>query len=390
MTVFKTILKILNKLKGMIILYTAILVAITALNQTSGNNMTNFEDSKPSVLIVNKDSEDNIAKGFEDYISKHSEIKDIDTKDEDKINDAIFYRDVNYVIYIPKDFGKNLLDGKNPSLEYKSCGDEYSSYAQMMVEKYIKTVLIYKDYYSGAELISKVNKVVDKDTKVYMKTTLDTSKLSSMTQYFNILNYALLAGCVYCISMILASLNDETVRKRTIISSFNYKKYNRIVLLSNSIVIFAMWILYMILALILFKDLMFSSNGLGYVINSFVFTICSLTIGFLIGNITQNKNAIGGIVNVIALGTSFLCGCFVPFEYMPDYVLKIAHILPTYYYVANNQLIKTMEVFNFESIKPLLINGAVIVISSFIFVAVTNYVSKRKQIIIKNFKNAIL
>ena len=381
MTVFKTILKILNKLKGMIILYTAILVAITALNQTSGNNMTNFEDSKPSVLIVNKDSEDNIAKGFEDYISKHSEIKDIDTKDEDKINDAIFYRDVNYVIYIPKDFGKNLLDGKNPSLEYKSCGDEYSSYAQMMVEKHIKTVLIYKDYYSGAELISKVNKVVDKDTKVYMKTTLDTSKLSSMTQYFNILNYALLAGCVYCISMILASLNDETVRKRTIISSFNYKKYNRIVLLSNSIVIFAMWILYMILALILFKDLMFSSNGLGYVINSFVFTICSLTIGFLIGNITQNKNAIGGIVNVIALGTSFLCGCFVPFEYMPDYVLKIAHILPTYYYVANNQLIKTMEVFNFESIKPLLINGAVIVISSFIFVAVTNYVSKRKQII---------
>jgi len=381
MTVFKTILKILNKLKGMVILYTAILVAITALNQTSGNNMTNFEDSKPSVLIVNKDSEDNIAKGFEDYISKHSEIKDIDTKDEEKINDAIFYRDVNYVIYIPKDFGKNLLDGKNPSLEYKSCGDEYSSYAQMMVEKYIKTVLIYKDYYSGVELISKVNKVVDKDTKVYMKTTLDTSKLSSMTQYFNILNYALLAGCVYCISMILASLNDETVRKRTIISSFNYKKYNRIVLLSNSIEIFAMWILYMILALILFKDLMFSSNGLGYVINSFVFTICSLTIGFLIGNITQNKNAIGGIVNVIALGTSFLCGCFVPFEYMPDYVLKIAHILPTYYYVANNQLIKTMEVFNFESIKPLLINGAVIVISSFIFVAVTNYVSKRKQII---------
>ena len=381
MTVFKTILKILNKLKGMVILYTAILVAITALNQTSGNNMTNFEDSKPSVLIVNKDSEDNIAKGFEDYISKHSEIKDIDTKDEEKINDAIFYRDVNYVIYIPKDFGKNLLDGKNPSLEYKSCGDEYSSYAQMMVEKYIKTVLIYKDYYSGVELISKVNKVVDKDTKAYMKTTLDTSKLSSMTQYFNILNYALLAGCVYCISMILASLNDETVRKRTIISSFNYKKYNRIVLLSNSIVIFAMWILYMILALILFKDLMFSSNGLGYVINSFVFTICSLTIGFLIGNITQNKNAIGGIVNVIALGTSFLCGCFVPFEYMPDYVLKIAHILPTYYYVANNQLIKTMEAFNFESIKPLLINGAVIVISSFIFVAVTNYVSKRKQII---------
>ena len=31
MTVFKTILKILNKLKGMLILYTVMLVAITAI-----------------------------------------------------------------------------------------------------------------------------------------------------------------------------------------------------------------------------------------------------------------------------------------------------------------------------------------------------------------------
>ena len=54
MTVFKTILKILNKKKGMLILYTAILISITVLNQTSGSNAVDFEDSKPDVLIVNK------------------------------------------------------------------------------------------------------------------------------------------------------------------------------------------------------------------------------------------------------------------------------------------------------------------------------------------------
>ena len=46
MTVFKTILKILNKLKGMLILYTVMLVAITAINQSAGNSTTNFEESK--------------------------------------------------------------------------------------------------------------------------------------------------------------------------------------------------------------------------------------------------------------------------------------------------------------------------------------------------------
>ena len=381
MTVFRTILKILNKLKGMLILYTVMLISITILNQTSVNNITNFEESKPDILIINKDTENKITAGFVDYISKHSEIKNIDTNSEEKINDAIFYRDVNFVIYIPENFGKDLLNDKNPTLEYKSSGDEYASYSQMMVEKYIKMVNIYKDYYDENELINEVNKVVEEETVVNLKTVLDTSKLSSMTRYFNFLNYAFLAGCVYCISMILSSLKEDNVRKRTIISSFNYKKYNRIVLLSNAIVIFFMWVLYMILSLILFKDQMLNSNGVAYIINSFIFAICSLTIGFLIGNITQNKNAIGGIVNVIAIGTSFLCGCFVPFEYMPEYVLKIAHILPTYYFVSNNEMIRTIEVFNFETMKPLFTNGIIVIAFSLLFIFLTNYISKKKQII---------
>ena len=379
MTVFSTILKILNKLKGMLILYTVMLVAITTINQTSGNKVTNFEESKPDMLIVNNDSKNVITDGFVDYIKKHANIKDIDTSNQDKINDAIFYRDVNFVIYIPENFGKDLKEGKEPSLKYKETGDEYAAYSRMLVEKYIKTVKTYKDYYSGRQLIEKVNNIVENDTKVQVKSSLDTSKMSTMTAYFNFLNYALLAGCVYCITMILASLKQENVRKRTIVSSFNYRKYNRIVLFSNAIVIVAMWILYMILSLILFKDTMFTANGLAFVLNSLVFALCGLSIGFLIGNITTNKAAIGGIVKVVALGTSFLCGCFVPFEYMPDYVLKIAHILPTYYFVANNQLIKTIESFNIDTLKPIFINVGVVLAFTIVFVILSNYISKKKQ-----------
>lgn len=381
MIVFKTILKILNRLKGMLILYTVMLISITMINQTADSNITNFEESKPDMLIVNKDSDNIVTNSFINYINKHAEIKNIDINDEEKINDAIFYRDVNYVIYIPENFGENILNGEEPIIEYKSSGDQYATYSEMLIEKYIKTILIYREYYEGEELINKVSDVIENNVNIELKTILDTSELNAMTRYFNFLNYAFLAGCVYCISMILSSIKEDNVRKRTIISSYNYKKYNRIVLLSNAIVIFIMWVLYIILSFILFKDLMISLNGLAYIINSFIFAICSLTVGFLIGNITQNKNAIGGIVNVVALGTSFLCGCFVPFQYMPDYVLKIAHIFPTYYYVSNNELIKTMEVFNFNTIKPLLINGTLVCFFSLIFIIITNYISKKKQII---------
>ena len=372
MIVFKTILKILNKLKGMLILYTFMLVMITFINQTS-NNETSFLESKPSIAIVNED-DSLITNDFIDYMDKHCIIKNLAPKN---IDDALFYRSINMVVYIPKDFGENLLSN-NVTLEYKASGDEASSYTKMLIEKYIKTVLIYKDYYSDEELINHVNNLLKLDANVEVKKKLETSKLERMTRYFNFLNYALLAGSVYCISMILASIKEEKVKKRTIISSFDYKKYDRIVLGTLSIVIFGIWLLYMLLSIILFKNTIFTFNGLAYILNSFVFTIASLCIGYLIGNITQNKNAIAGIINVVALGSSFLC---VPVEYMPDYALKIAHIFPTYYYVSNNEIIKTIETFNPTLIKSLLKNGFVIVLFSLLFILLTNYISKKKQII---------
>ena len=381
MIVFKTILKILNKLKGMLILCTVMLILITALTQTSDNNITKFEESKPDILIINKDEHSDLTNNFVKYLAKHANLADIDINAEEKINDALFYRDVNYVIYIPKNFTNDILQDKEPIINYKSTNDESASYSQMLVNKYIKTALIYKDYYQANDLIKKINETLSTNTNVKIKTHLDTSKVSAATRYFNFLNYAFLAGCVYCISMILASLKEENVNKRTIISSYSLRKYNRIVLLSNACVIFLMWLFYMILSFILFKKLMVSFNGILYMINSLVFAFCGLTIGFLIGNITQNKNAIGGIVNVVALGSSFLCGCFVPISYLPNYVLKIAKILPSYYFVTNNELTKSIEIFSWSNIKPLFINNIVIITFCILFVIITNFINKKKQII---------
>ena len=381
MIVFKTILKILNKLKGLIILYTIMLISVTLVNQSS-DNVDSFEEVKPSVIIVNNDkSKSNVTNHFIKYLENHMEVKDIDIGNEEKIDDALFYRDVSLVVYIPDGFGDDLLDSKDVSVEYKISGDKGSSYGKMLVQNYFDSFNIYNNYYDGDELFDRLDNALNVDVNVEIKSKLDTNSLSRMTRFFNFLNYAILAGCVYSISMILASLKSENVRKRTIVSSYDYKKYNRIVLGACSIVIIGMWLLYMILALIIFKDLFISMNGLWYVINSFVFSLCSLCIGFLIGNITQNKGAISGIVNVVSLGSSFLCGCFVPFEFMPDYVIKIAHIFPTYYFVINNEALKVMDNFSLSRVSPLIFNMGIVLIFGFCFVIITNYVSKKKQLL---------
>ena len=379
MTVFKTFLKILNKNKFIIILYTMFLIFFGGFNMQTSENNTNFVASKPDIVIVNYDEEKGITKDLIKYIEENSNVVDL-KNNEDAINDALFYRDVNYVIYIPKNYNKDFMDGKNPEIEIKSTGDYQSSFAEMLLSRYIKVANIYqKSINSEEELISKINETLSKKSEVEITSKLDTNILSKATFYYNFANYSIMACLIYVICLILASFKDIKIQKRTIISSTNYKTLNRKILLSNSLFSIILWMIYVVLSFILVGDIMFSIHGIFYLINSFIFTICATTIALFIGNIVSNKNAISGIVNVIALGSSFLCGAFVPMEWLPDGVIKIAHILPSYYYISNNEVLKTLELINLNTIKPILLNIIIVLSFSIMFIILTNIVSKRKQ-----------
>ena len=64
---------------------------------------------------------------------------------------------------------------------------------------------------------------------------------------------------------------------------------------------------------------------------------------------------------------------------MPDTILKIAHILPSYWYIQTNEAVKTLETINFETLKPILINMGVVLLFSLFFVVVTNIITKKKR-----------
>ena len=112
--------------------------------------------------------------------------------------------------------------------------------------------------------------------------------------------------------------------------------------------------------------------------NTFIFTICCLTLALLISNIINSKNAISGIVNVVALGSAFLCGAFIPVRWLPESVLQVAHILPAYWYINTNELLTSLEVFNLETLKPILFNYIILLLFILIFIIVNNLVSRRK------------
>lgn len=379
MTVFKTFLKILRKNKFIIILYTIILLVFGIFNFQTNDDNLDFVSSKPDILIINQDEDIGVTQNLIKYLQDNANLIDI-TQDETSINDALFYREVNYVIYIPKNYREDFLNGVNPQIEIKSTGNYQSSLAQMLLSRYLKVANIYqKSTVDEALLIDYINETLDNQIDVEITSKIDTNVLEKATFYFNFASYSLLACLIYVICLILSTFNNEKIYKRTIVSSANFKQNNRILFLSNCLYSFVIWLFYLIISFILVGNIMFTTYGLIYLINSLIFTICATSIAFFIGNIITNKEAINGIVNVIALGSSFLCGAFVPQTMLGSSVLKIAKMIPTYYYIKTNELLTTTEVFNLQTLKPIIINMFVILIFSIVFIILANKLSGKKQ-----------
>lgn len=128
--------------------------------------------------------EKNLHKILSAILSDNANITDIDDNEAAR-DDALFYRNVNYIIYIPNDFSKDLLNGDNPEVDIKSTGDYQAYYAQLMLERYIKTAKNYINIANEAsgdvdvkDIISSIDKTLDKQTEIKVTSQVDTDKLS--------------------------------------------------------------------------------------------------------------------------------------------------------------------------------------------------------------------
>ena len=66
-----------------------------------------------------------------DCAKKVIQKKSLDRAFNEKIDDALFYRQIDYVIYINKDFNKEFMSGNDPEIEIKTTGNFESSYSEM-------------------------------------------------------------------------------------------------------------------------------------------------------------------------------------------------------------------------------------------------------------------
>lgn len=377
MTTFNTFWKIVKKYKGTIILYTVILIAFGGINLKNNDISQTFEQELPDIAIVNKDENKSLTNNLINYLDKNTKIRNIKEKD---LEDALFYRDISYIIYIPENYTNNLLNNKNPEINIKTNNNYDATLSELILTRYLKTQnIMLKQSTDENEIINNINEVLETQVNINLTSKQNISNIEKTATYFNFASYSITAVVIFITCLVLSSFHQKEINKRIIISSTNYKKNNKWILISSTLFASIVCIFYIILGLIILKESLLNIKGIIYIINTALFTFTTLTLALLISNLIYNKNAITALVNIIALSQAFLCGAFIPAKYMPDKVLQVAQILPARWYIKSNDILKNVENITINNTDQIMTNMIVMILFAIIFIILTNIVSKYKE-----------
>lgn len=402
MIVFKTFWRIMKQYWWIVFLYVTILTSLSIIN-LSAAPVTDFVDTKPEITVINQGSTASSAKpytkNFLDYLSKNTKIINLT---EAETTDALFYQEISMILYLPEDLESKILAGEKITLDYRTSGNYTAELSKNLIQRYFElqrteildskelptkshpsdknsSTLPLDPSKNSDKIISNLNQKLNQSPTVKLASKNVTS-LSKIAAFFNFASYTIMAIILYVTCFINASFNKSPVKKRTMVSSLTLKKYNLNLLLANSIFAFAVFILLIILSFFVLGNIIFTPFFLFQILNTLLYSLAALTLAELVSTFNLSKDAVSGAVNLLSLAPAFLSGAFVPTYFLPSFVLVIAHIFPSYWYIDTNHKITTMTQFDFNSFLTILPNLLVLVLFSIIFIIGNLILAKKKRI----------
>ncbi|PYG85769.1 ABC-2 type transport system permease protein [Ruminiclostridium sufflavum DSM 19573] len=386
MQVFKTYFRIIKKNMGQISIYIGVFLTLAILFSFSSpsKDLDNFMQAKTRVAFINEDEHSPLIDGLRDYLKDYSVYVSLEN-DTQKLQDALFFRDVEYIVKIPKGFTADIMEGKDAKIGKITVSESTNGiYTDMLVNKYLSTVKMYLTYYNNitqAELAEKAADDLKVATHVQIKRDENQNSKTgdNAIYFFNYLAYAITSILLLGVTSIMMVFNNKNIRRRTLCSPIKNSSLNMQIILGNIIYAAACWGLMMVCNFLLFRDDMFTLNGLYFCINSLVFTVMALCLAFFAGIFVKSSNAQSSVTNVLGLGLSFISGVFVPQEFLSKAVLDIAKFTPAYWYVKANNEISNLTNFNIENLTPIFQYMLIELCFGAALLSVALVLTKRKQ-----------
>ena len=337
MQVFKLFFKILKSQLGLMIMYVAIFAGISQMvsNLNTTPTLEDYEETSLEITISDNDNSTASA-AFKEFLLKNNKEVVLDDLSEETIQDELYYRNTSNVLIIPAGFEKNLLAGKTDKmLDIYNIPDTMASNVfTNRTNTYISTV---SAYIAGGcsldEALTKTETSLDKKADVEIISAAADAGQNPLSLYLTYIAYVFIAIAVTGVSPIIQVFNKPELRKRFNCSPYKTGKSSLEIMAATAIVGLGICTAFIALTYVMYGDMLLTTEGMLSIVNMFAYMLISLSIAYLIGTISSKAEIIPMMANIISLGCSFLGGVFVPLELLGDGIIKLAHFLPSYWYI---------------------------------------------------------
>lgn len=387
MQVFKAYFKIIHKNMGQMMVYVVVFISLALMFTftSTGQKAGNFTETKTNFAVINRGEDSPITRGLTEFLQQKGNLQELEDTTE-SIQDALFFRRVEYVAVIPEMFVQSFLSGEQVSLEVVTVPDSTSSYyLNLLTDKYLNTARMYgqgNPQMTPEEIVRAVRQDLEIDTQVeLLGESRQIDQNLGMLSYYSYLAYILIAILVLGMSSIMMVFNKPDLRRRNLCSPIPLRSVNAQLVLASGVFSLVCWGLVVIASVILYGSQLTDFRLLLFCgLNALVFTIVGMSIGFLVGILIKSANAQSAISNVLSLGMSFLAGVFVPQEFLGSAVLTVASFTPTYWYIKANNTLAGLTSFQWDSLSPIFVDMSVQLGFAVAILAVALMISKQKQV----------
>jgi len=385
MTVYRTYWEIILKNIGGIILFVGIPIIIVILFfGTSGTaDGTAYSSKKLPIAVINEDGNQVILNGLLKSLEPYVEYVEIENE-QNQIQDALFFRDVSYILKIPQGFAQGIYEGQESKLGKISIeGSYYSVQIDQIIQQYLDTWRIYQEQMPNLELeeiLEYVSRDLSKSVRVDIVT--DTSLLETndrISTYFNLLAYSSIGSLILGIGGTMGAFRQGGMRRRMLCSPLTTACLYRKLFICNLIFAFFIWLIGVVTGFVVIGKPMFSTLAVCIMANYFIFVICSMSIGILISYLVRSPKALTPVANTVSLCMCFISGVFVPQSLLSTQTNMLGSFTPMHWYIKANNTLSTYTTLTWKSIESIGYHLLIVISFSAACLAVALAVSKLKE-----------
>lgn len=362
MTTYRAILQILKKNKGSLLLGVIIMVVITIFY--AGQLSQDAEELQGAKLTILSDDQSALEKDFVAYLGQQHTIVELKDTSQKSLDDALYFNEVDYILTIPKNFSEQLSRGEAVKLTSKTRPDTFSqSLVDTTINNYLTTYLTYRKKLpaqSPQELIEKTQNTLGKTGRIHFDATYHKKKKQNVTgQIYNLLAYGMFLSIFSGYAAVNLAFNRKEIRRRNSCSPVSRQKLSRKISVGNLVYAILCWLIFLVFVLFITKGRFDQVMGY-FVLNTLAFFTAIVSFSIMVTSVIQNEEAISGINNIFIMGSCFVGGVFVPSQFLPEIVNKIAAFTPTYWFAENNALVGKTVNFDQSFLDKFIFNSGVL------------------------------